>query len=248
MSQKPSCKALHQSVPRVTAPAFHYIGQGVYSLSEAERLIHIPKKRIRRWLEGYSFTSSGKRHHSAPIVQSSVRREVGELALSFADLIEVRFLDRYRGIGLSWHSIRIAAESAKGLVGKSHPFSTKGFKTDGKHILAEIANASGEIELLNLVNRQWELKQVVSPMLYASLEFDEFDEAARWWPLSKRKTVVLDPARSFGAPITYEGGVRTSILAACARAEKSQRAAAAFFDVPVRAVRHAIEYEKLLAA
>jgi uncharacterized protein (DUF433 family) len=222
--------------------AFHLIGSGVYSLSEAERLTKIPRKRIRRWMEGYSFRSSGKRLHSPPIISSTVGREAGELALTFADLVEVRFLESFLNHGVSWRTVRIAAQRAKELLDKTHPFSTRIFKTDGRDILAEIAYGDAP-ELLNLVTNQWEFDAVVSPMLYAGLEFNAADEAERWYPMSRRRGIVIDPARAFGAPIVTEGGVPTRILASSAKAERSQRMAARLYDVPLRAVRNAVHFE-----
>jgi uncharacterized protein (DUF433 family) len=227
----------------LTSAKFQFLGKGVYSLSEAERLTRIPRRRIRRWIEGYSFVSSGKRHRSPPVVLSDIGRNVGELALTFSDLIEIRFLDAFIQHGVSWRAVRIATERARELLSRQHPFSTKQFKTDGKDILAEIARHGKDRELLNLVKNQWELERVVNPMLFAGIEFNQFDEPERWWPMTKARLVVIDPARSFGAPIVSDGGVRTAILAASAAAEKSQKTTAQLYDVPLRAVRDAVYYE-----
>lgn len=229
-------------------PDFRLIGNGVYSLPEAERLTGIPRQRIRRWMEGYNFVSSGKRRTSSPIIASQLGRGAGELALAFSDLIEIRFLDAFLQHGVSWKSVRIAAYRAQEILRVQRPFSTRTFKTDGRDILIEIVRQGDVPDLLNLVKNQWELKNVVSPMLYAGLEFNEFDEPQRWWPLTKRKGVVIDPERSFGSPIVDDGGVQTRILYSSAKAERSQRMAAMIYNVPVRAVRHAVEYERSLLA
>ena len=227
---------------------FSLIGHGAYSLPEAERLTGIPRQRIRRWMEGYVFVSSGKRRQSSPVIRSDIGREVGQLALTFSDLIEVRFLDAFLQHGVKWRSVRIAAQRAREILQRAHPFSTRMFKTDGRDILAELVRPGHVPDLLNLVKNQWEFEKVVSPMLYAGLEFNQFDEPERWWPMTKKKGVVIDPAIAFGAPISIEGGVQTRILAASAKAERSQRMTARIYDVPLRAVRHAVEYEtKFLA-
>jgi uncharacterized protein (DUF433 family) len=234
------------SYQMMPAANFRLIGSGVYSLPEAERLTHIPRKRIRRWMEGYQFVSSGKRHYSPPVIDPAIGRDVGELALTFQDLVEVRFLEAFLRKGVKWKEMRLAAVRAKELLNKTHPFSSRIFKTDGRYILAEIAGGHS-VALLNLSRNQMEFHAVVSPMLHG-LEFNEFDEAERWFPMSKRKSVVIDPARSFGAPIVIEGGVPTRILAASARAERSQRVTSRIYDVPLRAVRNAVYYEtKFLA-
>lgn len=227
---------------------FHLIGAGVYSLPEAERLTGVPRKRLRRWMEGYHFRSSGTVHHSPPVIEGALGRSAGELALTFSDLIEVRFLDRFLECGVSWRAIRIAAERAREYLGRPHPFSTKIFKTDGHAILLEIVRAGDDASLLNLVANQWELQRIVSPLLYAGLEFNEMLEPQRWWPMGERKRVVVDPERAFGAPIDCESGVPTQVLNRSFAAERSFKMVAAIYDVPLKAVRHAVEFERAHAA
>lgn len=223
------------------------IGRGVYSVAEAARLTGIPSKRIRRWLEGYTFVSSGKRHASPPIISSALGRTAGPLALTFSDLIELRFLEAFLNHGVSWASVRIAAKRAEEILGRSHPFSTRTFRTDGRYILAEIAGVDGVTELLNLVRNQYEFAKVV-PMLFAGLDYDDSESPDRWWPMTRKKLVVIDPSRSFGAPIVNLGGVPTRILAQSVVSNGSDGMTARIFDVPLRAVRHAVQYERILAA
>ena len=99
----------------------------------------------------------------------------------FSDLIAVRFLDVFLQHGVSWKSVRIAALRARDILQRAHPFSTRVFKTDGRDILAEIARPGSVPDLLNLVKNQWEFDKLVGPMLYAGLEFNQFDEPERWW-------------------------------------------------------------------
>jgi uncharacterized protein (DUF433 family) len=226
---------------------FRLIGRGVYSLAEAARLTRIPPKRIRRWMEGYSFRSSGKWRKSPPIVASTLGRNAGPLALTFSDLIEVRFLEAFLQHGVSWSSVRVAAKRAEEILKTSHPFSTKTFRTDGRYILAEIAGVDGVTELLNLVKNQYEFAKVM-PVLFAGLDFDDSESPERWWPMTRKKLVVIDPARAFGAPIVNIGGVPTAVLAQSVVANGTERMTAQIFDVPPRAVRHAVEYERSLAA
>jgi uncharacterized protein (DUF433 family) len=56
--------------------------------------------------------------------------------------------------------------------------------------------------------------------LYDALDYSEYDELLRWFPLGKNRRVVVDPGRSFGRPISLEG-VPTAVLASALKAEKS---------------------------
>lgn len=227
---------------------FRVVGKGVYSLAEASRLTRIPPRRIRRWLEGYSFISSGKKRRSPAVLVPLLGRGAGTLALSFSDLIEVRFLDSFIEHGVSWKTVRAAAVAARELVKSSHPFSSRKFMTDGRDILAVIADSTGKSELLNLAKDQWEFEQVITPLLYVGLEFNREGVTERWWPMKGKRMVVIDPRRAFGAPIVDIGGVQTRVLASSAAAEGSQRRTAELYSVTPRAVRDAVAFENILAA
>lgn len=227
--------------------SYRFIGRGLYSLPDAERLTRIPRVRIRRWMEGYHYVNNGQRRSSRPIIQSDIGREVGELALTFADLMEIRFLDDFRKRGVSWRSIRIAAHRVRKLVDSTHPFSNKKFKTDGETILAEITQRGHGDKLLDLVRNQWEITSIVTPTLFEGIEFNHSDDPTLWWPL-KGARVIIDPQRAFGAPIVVDGSVQTRVLASAAKAEGSQRAAAEMFRVSTGAVRDAIKFESRFAA
>lgn len=225
------------------------LGVGVYTVPEAARLTHIPARTIRRWAVGYRYTR-GEAVHSAPAVwKRQIATVEDSVALSFRDLIEVRFVAFFRGRGVSWKAIRTAAQCAAEIIQDSHPFSTKRFKTDGKSIFAELIQASGKETLLDLARQQYEIKSVVEPFLYEGLEFSDLGLApVRWWPLGKNRRVTIDPERSFGQPIVSPESVPTSILAKAYRAEGTIDAVARWFMVPNKAVADAVEFETQLAA
>jgi uncharacterized protein (DUF433 family) len=168
----------------------------------------------------------------------------GIASIDFSDLIEIRFLDAFRKHGVSWKAIHIAAERAKDLIGKSHPFSSNIFKTDGRTILAEIIDQSGDKTLLDLVKDQYAFEKIISPFLYKGIEFNQTNEPERWWPLGFKKSVVLDPHRSFGAPITATGGVPTSIINRALKSENSIEAVADWYDISLTEVKDAIYFER----
>jgi uncharacterized protein (DUF433 family) len=222
---------------------FNLIGRGVYSLTEASRLTRVPLRRMRRWTQGYWYTLRDKRQWSAPVIGTDLGLVGGAPALDFADLIEVRFLNSFRDLEISWASIRLAAERAKQILETDHPFSSQRFMTDGQTILARIVDESGELHLLDLVRNQWELERVVLEFCRRELQFDGADHPIRWWPLGLDRLVVVDPARSFGAPIVSQGSIRTRVLYGAYIAEGSVEAVADWYSTTPAAVSDAIEFE-----
>lgn len=227
---------------------FHFIGKGVYTLAEAARLARVPASSIRRWTSGYEYKLRGERRTSPPVVMSDRKGDSTSPVVTFADLIEVRFLHAFRKHGVDWKAIRIAAHRARELLGRHHPFSTRLFKTDGRTILTELYPAAKDPALLDLVRNQFEFDRIISPMLYEGLEFNQLDVPARWWPLGQDRHVVVDPLRGFGAPLIAEASVPTSILARAVAVEGSIKLVAAWYEVSEDAVRSAVQFEGSLAA
>jgi uncharacterized protein (DUF433 family) len=217
-------------------------------LAEAQRLTRVPRDTIRRWTQGYVYRSGDDERFSPPVIGTDVPPVEGTPVLDFSDLLEVRFLDAFRRYGVSLRVIRLASRRAQELLGRTHPFSTRIFKTDGQTILAEIVRGTEDPLLLDLVRDQFEFKRIVDPHLYRGIEYDELHEPMRWWPLGKDRHVVVDPERAFGNPIVMPGAVPTSILAWGLEAEGSEEVVARWYDVPVAAVRDAAEFESGLSA
>ncbi|MHB1045801.1 MAG: hypothetical protein ACYC4P_07275 [Thermoanaerobaculia bacterium] len=223
-----------------------FLGTGLYSEREAARLTGVRVQRLKRWVHGYEFTTpAGKRHASPPVLD----RGVGELEtpmLGFSALVDVRVVRAFRDAGVSWPVLREAARIARERLGVEHPFSDKRFKTDGKEVFLALKRGRRDQALLEIRKDQYVFPRIIEPFLL-TLDF-EGNEPCRWFPLGKKRHVLLDPDRSFGQPITREGSVATSIIAAAVAAEKSAARVARWYGIPLNAVKDAVEFEARLAA
>ncbi len=223
-----------------------YLGLGLYSVAEAVRLTGIPTASLRRWLMGYRYRSAGEAHALPPLIESPLKPLEGSPALTFLDLLEVRFIAAFRQHGISLQAIRLAASRGKDLFQRNHPFATRAFKTDGQTIFAEIADQAEDRVLLDLLKNQFAFRQVLEPYLYEGIEFSDQDEPRLWRPIPKIRQAVLDPQRQFGQPIVHEAGVPTVALARAYRAEGSVERVARWFEVHPKSVRAAIRFEEEL--
>jgi len=225
---------------------FHLIGKGVYTLAEAYRLTGVPSRRIVRWTQGYDFDYRGSLRHSPPIIASADNLVDDQPILDFLDLIEIRFLNAFREYGVGWKAIRIAGLRARELLQRTHPFSTRKFKTDGRTILAEFVAETGDRVLLDLVKHQYKFRKVIDPYLYGGLDFNEYEEPSRWWPLGRNRRIVIDPKRGFGAPIIARHGIATRVISQSYQSLQSYEAVAGWFETDTKSVYDAIEYESKL--
>lgn len=225
------------------------LGVGIYSVPDASRLTGVSPQRIRRWLRGYTFVSCGSRHTSPPVWQPELPEIDDRLALGFRDLMEVRFVDAFIQRGVTWQTLRRAAEKAQQMFGCTHPFSMQRFRTDGHAVFVELVQQAGDDPVLvDLARNQLVFRQVLASHLYRGLEFSEEDAVIRWWPLPRSRRVVIDPQRSFGQPIVTREGVPTAVLACAVATEDSVDKVASWFEVETASVRAAVQFEEKLAA
>ena len=225
-----------------------YIGQGIYSIADVSRLTGIEARKIARWVQGYEYHNRTGSGAVEPVFRPDFGAFEGKFALSFLDMVEIRFVDAFRKHGVSWRAIRIASQKAAELLDRDHPFSMRKFLTDGKTIIAKIAHEQQDVELIDLATDQYEFAKIITPYLYEGLDFSKHDTATRWWPLGRKHSVVIDPLRSFGKPILDKYNVPTSTIAASYKGNKSYSEIAKWFEIDPRSVKEAIDFERNLAA
>jgi uncharacterized protein (DUF433 family)/DNA-binding transcriptional MerR regulator len=234
------------------------LGRGVYSAAEGVRLLNftrnpsaprrsVSRQTVARWLRGYDFERDGDVRHSDPLWTPDYLNDNDQIELSFRDLIELRFVKAFRDLGLTLPAIRECFARAVEEVRDDRPFSTQHFRTDGKTIFLEITKDLQEGELIDLRRRQRVFRTIVAPSL-RDLEFDA-EAVVRWFPLGiNRRSVVIDPARAFGRPITRASGVPTEVLAEAVKIEGSIERVAALYESSSSEVKDAIAFEQRLAA
>lgn len=202
-------------------------------------MVGMQSATLRRWLRGYSH--DGKREQPLWNPQH-IFADDDELLLGFRDVVEARIIHALRRKGIGLPTIRLCLDRAKHIVSDERPFSTKQFKTDGKTIFLEIVRGIDEPELIDLRKRQGVFKRVVEPSL-EDLDFGS-SGAERWWLLPKRRTIVADPAISFGQPIIAEFGITTATVRDAVKAEGSVDRVAKIYEIPAKLIRDAMLYEQ----
>jgi uncharacterized protein (DUF433 family) len=220
------------------------VGKGIYPIPVAARLSKVSERRIRYWLKRLESEDAreGKR-----LWQGEHQPIDSKIVLSFLDLQEVRFVERFLLLGVSWKVLRAAHEVARKRYKTEYPFCTRSFATDGKHIIEELKSSANEIEYEEIAKTQKIFASVVRPFV-KDVDFSADKRLLRWWPLSKDRSIVLDPHRQFGQPIVSDAGVATEILYLAVRAGESKRDVANWYDVHESSVRDAVDFEEWLAA
>jgi uncharacterized protein (DUF433 family) len=200
-------------------------------------------RRINRWTRGYWFTEKGKRRWSDPIVGVGGAKLLGDRAfLDFADLIEIRCLSVLRDKHISWATIRLVSVRGKQVLQTGYPLSSGRFIVAGQSLLADL----GDGDLMDLARDQMVFRELVLGGFRKNVHYDSKDTPQWWTPLGDDRTVMVHPARAFGAPVVIPGGIRTRILYGSYKAEGSFEEVADWYNVSVGAVKDAVEFEETL--
>lgn len=222
-----------------------YLGLGIYSIPDAARLLKINSAKIRRWVRGYRYAYQDQAKVSPPVWQGQLPTIGSSFSLGFLDLMEVRFVNAFIERGVSLQSVRKAVERARNLFDTDHPLCTDNFFTDGQTIFMQVGEEADEYELLDLVKNQYAFQKLLKPYM-KDLQYQDSD-VIRWWPMGKRRTVVIDPTRNFGGPIVDDRGVPTNIIAKSASREGIS-STMRWYRLSRHEVTDAVNFEKSLAA
>lgn len=233
-----------EEIPMQTS---HYLKSGLYSITDAARLIDVNPRRLRRWITGDPRNEYGV----SPLVGADIERFDGRISLSFLNLIEALFISKFAARGLHVRSIRAMAEEAKQFLQTPHPFSKNIlFRADGQRIFAEIVKRTGDRELYDLSHRNWAFYGILKKALKPTIVYGSSDHAERWYPRKRYSpNIILNPVASFGQPVLADSGVPTRTIKRSVDAEDGDIGTVArWFDISATRVEEAVKFEARLAA
>jgi uncharacterized protein (DUF433 family) len=215
---------------------------GIYTIPDVADLVGAPQASVRVWVEGHT----GKQD---PVIDNQLGRVGGKTAVSFANLMELRFIARFVKAGVRLHEIRSIMNEAKATLNHPHPFATKTvFKTDGRKIVAEIARRNGLMLVYDLKTKNYEIPSVVMKSFLENIVFDPQGEAIEWTPRPKiAPNVIVHPRIEFGHPVLKRSNIPTAAIAKAVKVEGNAQFVADIFDIPERHVREAVKFEEHLA-
>lgn len=216
---------------------------GIFTVPEIARLVGQPQARVRTWV-------SGRGGRQAPIIENQLGRVTGREAVSFSNLMELRFVAVFAAAGLSLRKIRRVLNEAKDTLNHPHPFATSRakvhFTTDGGKILAVITLGERKV-IYDLESNNYEIGGVVQDLLKDDVVYDPEGDAVAWFPRKEiAPHVVVTPAMSFGRPVLVGSGVPVETIAQAVRVEGSEEMVSDVYEIPLDQVREAVRFEQEL--
>lgn len=217
------------------------LGDGIYTLSDASRLLEIPSSKLRSWVSGY--LRDDNRHYPAGGFKS--RGEGRGKTFDFVTLIEVFVVAWLRELGVSMKTVRAARAELSQRFNTSSPFALEGILCDGKQVMKSLPKDCilelGRGGLLSF-------KSIIEPFC-KRLDFDAVTHLAeKFYPDGRESSVVVDPRRSFGRPVIDNTNITTEMVACFIRSGDRIEEIAINYDLEPDQVKKAWEFEQRIAA
>lgn len=220
-----------------------------YPLNDAARYLQVPPATLRSWVAGRTYPTAKGRQFFQPLIVPPDQPHRG-LALSFINLVEAHVLDAIRRThGVALPKVRIALKFVNKELKTEHPLADKAFETDGIDLFVRHYG-----QLIN-VSRDGQLAmQTVLEAYLNRIERDHSGVALRLYPFTRNRpassvvgreprSVVIDPAISYGRPVLAGTGVPTAVLAERYKAGDSIKALSEDYGLLTDEIEEAIRCE-----
>ena len=220
------------------------LGQGVYTYSDAEKILRLPSGKVRSWLQGYAKAKS--RHF--PAGEFYVWKIDGWRGFNFHTLIEAYVVAQLRTVGVPMKAVRVARDELARRFNTAYPFTMRGLLSDGKKILFQLRGPNSDSALRLDKSGQIEFEKIIRQFC-KKIDFgDTTERAERYWPDGRGSAVVVDPHHSFGRPTISGTNVQTEALVGMIRAGEPEDFVARLYGLELKQVRDAARFERRRAA
>ena len=214
------------------------LGEGVYTPSDAAKILRIPVSKIWRWV------GTG-REDSCVIDGWSLD---GTRGLNFLALVELFIVEKLRDLDVPMQRIRLAREVLANRFDTLFPFALRGLLSDGRSILIQLEGQDRVSALRLDGSDQMAFAHIVLEFC-KRIDFDPDTELADvYWPLGRERAIVVDPHHAFGQPRVKGTNIPTETIVSMISAGDTLATVASVYNLEQEEVRDAVEFERQLAA
>jgi hypothetical protein len=211
-------------------------GTGIYTVRETAFYARLHPNTIRAWFF---------REDAPPRFRRPTLTFEGAPLLSFTDFVEALYVSELRSrFRISFHRIRKAIDTARGLKGVPHPFAHPDFRTViiGKSI--QIQERDSPEVLTSLAPDSFQTSNtIILEDFIEKLEFDDQDVAKLYVAYAVNgERVIAARDYNFGIPMMESAGYTAKTLYDAAAVEGGAQKAADAYGVDFNTVKVAIEY------
>lgn len=167
------------------------LGEGIYTSPDVARILKISKQRARYLINEYLDNKFRKQQNFRYKIESET-----SYAVNFLGLVEIYVFEQFRKLNVPSRKIIEIHNQLSGFYKSPYPFAKTDFLVSGRDVYFNEGNdwVSGNETF------QIGLKEIIES-LGEKIQYDDENIAAKYYPLGKAKSIVVDPEYRFGQPI-----------------------------------------------
>lgn len=212
---------------------FKNLGEGIYSATDAHRILGLPFAKTKYWFEYYAkhklFGSVGHQYHFT--VKDTV-------AVNFLSLIEMYVFFALKENKIKTQTIVQAHKTMAEILNTPYPFAKEDIYI-GKELVFDNKGT--------LITADKSQSLVISEFIKSQskkITFDDKRLAHKFYPLGKDRTVVVNPQNQFGQPIIEGTNILSETLYNLYLGGDSKEFIAKLYNITPQNVIDAIEFSK----
>jgi uncharacterized protein (DUF433 family) len=210
------------------------IGSGIYTASDAAKILNIPYGKANYWFNHYVKTKLPEQ------VGFQYQFTINKItAVNFLSLIEMYVFYCLREKRITTSKIIDAHSNMSKLLATPYPFAKQDLFTDGKHLLFEL----GDIHITADSKLQIEIWECLHSY-FEKISFSSNRLATKFFPLGTNKTIVVNPENQFGQPIIEGTNILAQTISCLYNGGESIESIQRLFDISKENVVDAIDFCK----
>lgn len=211
------------------------LGEGIYTAADAARILRIPYWKANYWFQYYVkhklFETIAFRYHF-PIKDT--------VAVNFLTLIEMYVFYQLKDKKVKISDIITAHSEMSKALNTPYPFAKEDLYVDPKGKLW-----FGEYDQPITADKRMQTTLANFAKLFLTkVDFGNKKMATKFYPLSRDKTVVVNPQNQFGQPIIEDTNILTDTIYDLHLGGDSSEMICKLYDITPQNVKDAIEFSK----
>ena len=217
------------------------IGHGIYTMPDIAHILQVPYHKVGRWVKEYWDNRLASDFEGRYSWTDGMARAIG-----FHTLIELFVFLQLSEAGVRTVEVLKAHTELSKLFNTPYPFATSNIiqkiGTDSRKIYFN----EGDDVIFSLDGKKQFNLQFIQDF-FKNVDFSNDALAARFFPMGKMKSIVVDPEYQFGQPIIHGTNILPLTISNMYKGQDPIEFIAEIYEISEVQVKHAIEFCELAA-
>lgn len=216
------------------------LGYGIYTSTDIAQLLGIPRSKVARYLKNYWDDRLGKELFNDSYSWQSESRKVK--AVNFYVLIELYVCFQLQALGVKPKRILESRKNIAQETNTAYPFATSKVLSDGRKIWYQFQDSIIDADGTRQINFETLLREYLK-----NIDFNDQEEAIKFYPNGRNSSVVINPHNQFGQPIIEGTNINAEMIYSMYKSGEPLEFISHSYDLSLKAVNDAIEFYKKAA-